>query len=128
MRSRDPLTRSHISVLPFLALLMVKKKVAAEILGLTSAQHQIPMERRSLQPAPFNEKFVSQKPKQTMFCSSLAHLGYVIPPICGAGISHSLTSFSWEHYFNKPFAPKSLAKQLLIIESSLRHKQCTETP
>lgn len=78
------------------------------------------------QPAPFKEKCATQKPNQTIPCTWLAHLGHVIPPICGAGFSYSLTSFSWEHYFNKSFAPKSLAKQLLLVETSSRHKQCTE--
>lgn len=86
--------------------------------GLTSTHLQFPMKIKGFSASTSCWE-VSEKPEPTTFCMSLAHLGYIlIPPIRLA----TLTGFSWGHYFNKSFAPKSLAKVLLVVESSLRHK------
>lgn len=97
-----------------------------EVSGLTSVHHQtldkntrIPSQQllmRGLIPrSPSKQLFARYWLSWVMFSSHSSDWLPLLP--------HSLTGFSWEHYFNKSFAPKPLSSQVLVVESCLRHKQ-----
>lgn len=61
------------------------------------------------------------------FLHVIGSAGLCSYPMHHTGSPHSLIGFSWEQWL-KSFVPKSLAKQLLVVESSLGHKRVDWNP
>ena len=101
--------------------------MAAEVSGLTSVYHQTldKKNRTSSQHILMRSLFFPEA-RASNFLQVIGSAGLCSHPIHHAGFPHSLTGFSQDHYLNKSFAPKPLTKQLLVVDSSLRHK-CNQT-
>lgn len=125
--SRNHITRSHVSALHSLLLLHVHSgsphgdEIAVEVSGAWHPHtSKSQWKEQDFQLAPSDEKFPRSSSHLLFACHWLtwdifsSHLS-CWPP-------RSLTGFSWEHYFKKSFAPKSLDKQPLVAETSLRYK------